>query len=41
LYNALYAISSYKGPCEEETKELYGVIRQTLACQDLEEININ
>ena len=41
LYSALYAISSYKGPCEEETKELYGVIRQTLACQDLEEIDIN
>jgi len=41
LYNALYAISSYKGPCEEETKELYGVIRQTLASQSLEEIEIN
>ena len=31
LYNALYAISSYKGPCEEETKELYEVIRETLS----------
>jgi hypothetical protein len=38
MYNALHAISCYKGPCEEETKELYGVIRQTLASQSLEEI---
>ena len=31
MYSALHAISCYKGPCEEETKELYEVIRETLA----------
>jgi hypothetical protein len=41
LWWALQGISCYKGPCEEETKELYGVIRQTLASQSLEEIEMN
>ena len=40
LEEALTNISSYTGPCEEETMELYGLIRQTLAATDLEEIEI-
>jgi len=31
LWWALQGISCYKGPCEEETMELYEVIRETLA----------
>lgn len=40
LWWALQGISCYTGPCEEETMELYGLIRQTLAATDLEEIEI-
>jgi hypothetical protein len=40
LEEAFINISSYTGPCEEETMELYGLIRQTLAATDLEEIEI-
>ena len=31
LWWAFQGISCYKGPCEEETMELYEVIRETLA----------
>ncbi len=31
LWWAFQGISCYKGPCEEETQELYEVIRDTLA----------
>lgn len=31
LWWAFQGISCYKGPCEEETMELFGVIRETLA----------
>jgi hypothetical protein len=41
LEEAFINISSYTGPCEEETMELYGLIRQTLAATDLEEVEVD